>query len=250
MNYKINNLLNCGRVKCTMPFCVAVLVAAPLWSHDIHAEENEQDEVAPSSLSEIEPLSLAQRVPAVSRRSFSKSTRLALGPSVGLSLNDPYFENTTLGGTLDFYIGETFALGLAGEWYLAQSKDLDIEGGLEPPDSPFVKTNYTARLQATWSPLYGKINLLAEKVLHMDMYVRVGAGILSPDAGKRLTTISVALGQHYFINSWMALVIELRSDFYRMARNLEPPVTVLQHGLSANLGWVFFFPEPDQQEDF
>ncbi len=54
---------------------------------------------------------------------------------------------------------------------------------------------------------------------------------------------SVALGQRYFVNRWMAVRLEVRDQFFSMARVPdEDPSESLQTLLSFTVGVSFFLP--------
>ena len=46
-----------------------------------------------------------------------------------------------------------------------------VSGGGNPPTPDYNRPSYAARLDVSWAPLYGKLSLMAETVLHFDTYV-------------------------------------------------------------------------------
>ncbi|MEZ4272647.1 MAG: outer membrane beta-barrel domain-containing protein [Myxococcota bacterium] len=187
--------------------------------------------------------SLAERIPAVSRRFFRKAGRVELTPTLGLSLNDPFAREYSVGGMVAYHLLESLAISVSGEVYLSNDTFVDISGGGSPPKPDFDRPLYAARLEGRWSPLYGKLSVLAEKVLHFDVYLSGGVGVIGPDQGSTAIAGTVALGQHFFVNSWMGVMLELRDQIFDLNRN--PAIDRgrdIQHLLTFTAGLSFYLP--------
>ncbi len=80
------------------------------------------------------------------------------------------------------------------------------------------KIGFLAGAEVGWAPLYGKVNLFAEKVLHFDTGVLAGVSAIQYAApgGAMTTTIGghLGIGQRYFLTSFMTLRLELRDYIY------------------------------------
>ena len=216
-------------------------VVRPAWGKT--DAENAKEEPAPPVGSTTPRRTLAERIPSVTHRAFTKAGRFQIMPAVGISLNDPFFHYTmpTLG--LSYHLFETFAIGLSAEYYGALSSQVQVTGGAVLPTPTFNKPSYAARVEVEWSPLYGKISWLAEGVLHFDTYLSLGGGIVGVTSGNSSLGVSLAIGQHYFLNEWIALRFELREQVYNLARspNIAPTPT-LQNLLTASAGLCFYLP--------
>ncbi len=196
--------------------------------------------------SEEEPVgrSLAERIPAVSASVFVKRGRVELYPAIGMSLDDAFY-NQTLGSLgVSYHVLESLSIGVAGDYYLAFNRRTPVVGGPHPGRPEYNRPAYGARMELAWAPIYGKLSLLAEGVLHFDTYVAVGGGIIAPSATASTTMAgNVAVGQRYFLNSWAALRIEVRDEIFKMARNPDAdPKERLQSLLSASVALCFYVP--------
>ena len=184
---------------------------------------------------------LADRIPAVSNRFFTKKGRIELSPQIGLSLNDPFYRNIIAGGALSFHILEQLSVGASGEVYIGVENDVDVSGGGQPAKPDYNRAVYAARLDLAYAPIYGKLSLMAEHVLHFDTYISVGAGVVGPDDTSPTFAGTVALGQHYLVNEWLALKFEVRDQIFSLKR-LEDGESDLQHLLTATVGLCFYLP--------
>ena len=220
---------------------VAVIVFVSLsTSPGVGLAQEEGDEVARSS---NQRKSLAQRIPAVSRRFFQRSGRLEVAPRVGLSLNDAFFNHLIVGGGLSYSVLESLAVGISGEYYLSFDESLQISGGGAPAPPNFNGPVYAARFETIWTPFYGKLSILAEKIIHMDTYLAAGVGVVGTDQTSSVLAGSVTLGQRFYLNEWMAIKIELRDQIFKMARNPAMDRSKdLQNLLTATVGICFYLP--------
>lgn len=223
-------------------------VSRPAWAAK-NEDEAVEEPAAPVGAG-VPRRTLAERVPSVSHRAFTKAGRLELMPALGLSLSDPFYRYMMPGAGISYYVSETLAIGVSGEYHVAFHTPVPVSGGAVLPEPAFNKPVFAARLEVAWSPLYGKISWLAETVLHFDTYLSVGAGVVGPQTGSASPAASIAIGQHYFFNRWMAFRAELREEAYRMARNpLLSKDTTLQSFLTASAGLCFYFPQDIEAED-
>lgn len=184
--------------------------------------------------------SLAERVPSVTRRVFTKAGRFELTPAVGLSINDAFNNDYVFQGGAAYHVSEQVAVGVQGEYYASSSNAVDVSGGSASAD--FNHPKYAARLELIWSPIYGKINLFAEEVFHFDTFVSAGAGYvgLATDSSVAGT---VAIGQHFFVSEWGAIRWDLRDQIFSM--DVYPgsgPGKHVQNLLTFNLGFAFYVP--------
>jgi outer membrane beta-barrel protein len=116
-----------------------------------------------------------------------------------------------------------------------------------------------AGLELGWSPVYGKLNVLAERVAHFDLSLLVGADaiahdeVVSTSAARVLTAAGeepgttttlgghVGLGARLFLAEWLALRLEVKDYVYAV----EVPNNGgkdLQNQIFTELGLSFFLP--------
>ncbi len=215
--------------------CLLALLCG-LWPGNAHAAEQERK-------------TLAERIPAVSGRFFQKVGRVEVAPTLGLTLNDPFFDGMPIGGRVAYHIFEEFAVGVSGEYYLNFASPVLVTGGGNVADVDFNRTSFAARLDLMWAPIYGKLSLMAETVVRFDTYLSFSAGVVGPTDTAPEFAFGGALGQHYFINRFMAFTTELRAQMFRMARSPAIDSTrSFQSLLSVNVGLSFFLPSEVERE--
>ncbi len=184
---------------------------------------------------------LAERIPSVTRRVFSKKGRVELTPAVGLALDDPFNDNYIFQGGIAYHISESFAVGAQGEYYASSNSAPDVSGGGGGGGLDFNHPVYAARLELIWSPIYGKVNLFAEEVFHFDTFISAGAGYVGLDQDGGSVAGTIAIGQHYFLNDWLALRWDLRDQIFSMDVNpAGGPGKHVQNLLTFNLGLAFY----------
>ena len=170
---------------------------------------------------------LADRIQSVERKVFLKRRRFEIHPYFGLDLNDAFFQHFFVGGGVAYHLQDSFSLELRGGAVVA-----DIEKG----SVRFVRVNTESLLEgqlsllahgdlnATWAPLYGKLSLFGESILHFDTFIAAGGGIFVTERAERETlesalenvvsvnpAVNVAIGQRFYFNEWLVFRVELRN---------------------------------------
>jgi outer membrane beta-barrel protein len=192
---------------------------------------------------------LAERIPAVSGRVFGKQGRVELSPAVGMSLNDPFFNQVIGSVGLSYHVFEQLWFGASADFYGSFETTVPVTGGgsIDPP--AYNHPVYAARLEVGWAPIYGKLSLFAESVFHFDTYLALGAGILGPSESDATLEGSVALGQHFFLSEWIALRLELRDQMFMLARApSKDKEKKLQNLLTVSVGVCLYFPTTFERE--
>jgi outer membrane beta-barrel protein len=193
---------------------------------------------------------LAERIPSVTRRSFQKTGRVELTPSVGMSLNDPFYDHVIFEAALTYHALEWLAVSGVGDYFLTTNADVPVAGGAAQQHPNVDHPTYSGRLELLFSPLYGKLSLFAESVIHFDAYLIAGGGLVGLSRTGSAPVGVVGLGQHFFFQKWLALRIELRDQLFTMSRNAAAPTKGkgLQNLLTANLGFCFYLPTDFEYE--
>ncbi|MCB9686496.1 MAG: outer membrane beta-barrel domain-containing protein [Alphaproteobacteria bacterium] len=222
--------------------------------------------------------------PAVENRFFLKEGRFEFSPTIGYVPNNPYARRYTGGVQLGYHFGETIS-AQAQVFYSPDLGEGDVKGlvqilldrayngNTEADDEfqqPLDKVGLGADFGLAWAPFYGKINLVGETVLNMDVYFYGGAGMVSkknyiarydeagvaagdnnmllePGANEVKVAPYVGIGQNYFLNRVMAFKIDLRAAFYvdnKPQYHVNDTVTEqrLYNNVIASGGLAFFFP--------
>ncbi|MBN1962108.1 MAG: outer membrane beta-barrel domain-containing protein [Deltaproteobacteria bacterium] len=214
-------------------------------------EERAADQETGTNLEEGEeaPRTLAERIPSVTRRSFVKQNRLELFPSAGLSLNDPFYDHII--GSLGFayHVFEYLSVGITGDYFGSIKSKIPVEGRLGNPTINIERPLYSGHLEVGFTPFYGKLSLLAESVLHFDIYAIVGGGMIARKRGGTTFAGVLGVGEHFFLNEWAALRVEIRDQIFMMGRNnAEPKNDSMQNLLIVTLGLSIFIPPTFEHE--
>lgn len=206
-------------------------------------------------------LDLDRRILPVSGKLLRKAGRQELSPSLGLSLGDPFYTKYLVGLRYAYHVGEQWSVGIGGFWAegspsgavtRCDSRGLNCRA---PTTSDLVRApgdfNFLAGIDLSWAPLYGKISVLAERVLHFDTYLVVGGGVLQtshmPPSSTRVEEQlaphgSIAVGQRFYLSRSATLRVELRDLVYPLElQGRTGPETSIQNQLLFTLGLSFFF---------
>ena len=186
----------------------------------------------------------------VQNRFFLKSNRFELAPVLGYVPNNPFSRRYTGGVFLGYHLSEVISV----EGAILYSPDLgrndlkgltstlvaiahsgDASGNFQQPVDKMI---FGATFAAKWAPVYGKINLLGEKVLNFDFYGTAGLGLLTiqeyyatynedwetdgegsyvdliDHEKKSRIPINLGVGFDFFLNQTVALKLDARSFIY------------------------------------
>jgi outer membrane beta-barrel protein len=223
-------------------------------------QEREADDERTSAPRKRVDLDLDSRIRPVSGTLFLRSGRHELGPTLGISLSDAFFTKYMLGARYAYHATETLSIGAFGTFAASSPSGVvakcDTNGAnCRTPTAKDLRHTpgdfgANAGLDLSWAPLYGKISVLAESVLHFDTYLLLGGGMLqsriAPPGVDEVETSwrpegHVALGQRYFVAPWGTIRIELRDMLYGLTvQGRRGPADRLQNQLMFNLGFSFF----------
>lgn len=257
---------------------LAALVGLAGASHDAHAGAKS----ARKALKELNEGDAKYNV--VQNRFFLKQNRFELSPMAGYVPNNPFAKRYVGGLLAAWHFSET----LAAEGAFVYSPDLGVndlkdlthtlvgiahEGSGEVNfQQPVDKMVLGATIAARWAPVYGKINLLGERVLNFDLYGTAGLGLLTIDKYyavyddeaaegvvptklevvevKPVVPINLGIGMDFFLSSSVALKIDARNYLYIDSKpdyDPDPGNQVTENRLYnnfvASVGVSIFFPK-------
>lgn len=206
------------------------------------AAEDGAPELSSSDESEGVGLTLQDRIKAVSRKVFLKEGRFSLSPFAGISTNDAFFRRWTIGTRASYHLTDSFSLEMGGAWnaFSEQLESVRIVGQVQSaiPDEA-VLYGY-ADAGATFAPVYGKVSLMSEWVIHFDGFVSGGLGaVFTSNQDVIHPAMQLGVGSRVFLNRWMVLRAELRDYVYPQTRS---QFSTLQNLLMLNFGVGFYFP--------
>ncbi len=216
--------------------------------------------LGPRSVRASEADAFENKVKPVSGQLYTKAGKLELTPTAELSLNDPFFSKYMGGLKLGYHFNEYFYAGITATGGFTSTTGSTNVCPTSQPCRAATSTelnrlpgliHWIGGAELAFSPVYGKLNLFAEKALHFDLSVLAGADIVSyRDVLKEndtrvtpgdATSIGghVGVGARIFFARFMALRLELKDVLYSVP-NLA--TGKLQTQLMADIGLSFFLP--------
>ena len=213
----------------------------------------------------------AGKVQPVSGQLYAKRGRLELTPTFNLSLNDAFFSKKLGGVKLGYHVFEW--LSVSGQYALTLGDPSPTGSAVICPPNEGCREADQASLyqvpgaiesiaggEVAFTPVYGKLNLFAEAVAHVDMSILAGVDYITyrqvlsaQDAEAGVvpgseSTIGghLGLGMRVFFTQAFALRLEVKDYLYAV----DVPNVVsdggsskdLQNQIVAELGVSVFFP--------
>jgi outer membrane beta-barrel protein len=210
------------------------------------AAATSEDGTRDTALDEGISLTLEDRIKAVSRKVFLKQGRFELAPTLGITTNDPFFRTWSVGGRANWHLNDAFALELGGAY--VPPFFIEKLPALEALREQASLINADAKLVGwvdggvTFSPVYGKVAILSDAIIHFDTFVAAGGGAMfDTNADFVHPTMDIGAGLRVFLLRWLVVRVDLRDYVFPQDRN---NISTLQNLLVLNLGVGFFLP-PD-----
>jgi outer membrane beta-barrel protein len=200
------------------------------------------------------------RIPPVSGQLHTKAGRLEITPTANLSLNDAFFSKYFAGAKVGWHFSEAFSVSAAFSAGVARATGSTAvcpgnEGCHAATRSQLDQVpgelKSMADLGLAFAPVYGKLNVFAEKAIHFDLSLLAGAGIVryrevlpaaEANAGatagvENALSGHLGVGARVFLSRSTALRLEVKDYLYRV------PVlgsSTLQNQLFVEMGVSFF----------
>jgi outer membrane beta-barrel protein len=202
----------------------------------------------PAAPFRADDVALGDKVKAVQRKGFLKRGRFEVSPLFALQLNDAFYQKFGGGLRLAYHLQDSFALAVRGTYY-APYRTENVRIGKIAFGSQLLNSQLYGQvmLDGVWSPIYGKSAFLGKSILHFDVFLQAGAGLvwsatsLEPrNEGPHVAT-DVGGGVRFYPRSWLAVELGLTGTFYPDQPIESVPGTV-QKVLAANVGFSFFLP--------
>ncbi len=192
---------------------------------------------------DVSGLSEFKQVSVIQRRYLPRTGRFQayIGPS--MTLNDPWFNVMGASLKLGYNLSETW--GIEGNYSFMSTdktmalKELSKENNITTENFVYVKSYYTVGLN--WTPLYGKMTWLNEKIVYYDIYFNAAFGGTEIQNGDMQDTFSVSAGQIFSITKAYAFRWDLSWNFFEAKQVDATQGTYNNVIMSA--GFSFFFPE-------
>jgi outer membrane beta-barrel protein len=227
-----------------MPLFLALILSSPAWASD-------------------HPKTLKERIKSVSNRSYLKSGRveLTLLPFTSLSLNDAFYQKLGGGLGLAYHFNDAFAIQAMGTYSLNLDTSNATKYSISPTGDVVIpyagKRTYLFDAGLCWSPIYGKISLAAEWILHFDTYVTAGIGGIGGEIKKGTADASnfgfagvAGLGARVFFDRTFALKMELKDYmvFTDKVTFKTQERSDVQHQLMVHFGLSIFLGQGSEED--
>jgi outer membrane beta-barrel protein len=202
----------------------------------------------PSAPFRVDDVALGDKVKAVQRKGFLKRGRFEATPLLTVQLNDAFYQKFGGGLRLAYHLQDSFALALRGTYYEPWRTDNVRTGKIAFGSQLLVSQLHgQVMLDGMWSPVYGKSAFLGKSIVHFDLFLQAGAGLvwsatsLAPRSeGPHLAT-DVGGGLRFYPKSWLAVELGVTGTFYP-DQPIESVPGTIQKVLAANVGFSFFLP--------
>ncbi|OGQ18374.1 MAG: hypothetical protein A2138_00410 [Deltaproteobacteria bacterium RBG_16_71_12] len=205
-----------------------------------------------SALDEGINLTLQDRIKAVSRKVFLKANRFELFPSLGVTTNDPFYRTWSIDGRAAWHINDALAVEVGGAYvppfFIEKLPTVDLlreQAQLINADSKLLGR---ADAGITFSPIYGKVAILSDAIIHFDAFAVAGGGAVFDTNFSDVDPLNfvhpamdVGAGMRVFLLRWFVVRADLRDYVYPQDRR---GISTLQNLLTLNLGVGFYLP-PD-----
>ena len=206
-------------------------------------------------------VALGDKVKAVQRKGFLKRGRFEVAPIFALTVNDAFYQKYGGGLRLAYNIHDSFAIAVRGITY--RKPEFSNPSGWQPAPirtdaAREGKMAFGSQLLASqiydqlmldgiWSPVYGKVSVLDNHIVHFDLYLAAGFGVVwtattePPRNEKPPLATDLGGGVRFYPKDWLAFDLGLMATLYPDRPQASLPATV-QKVFAANIGVSFFFP--------
>ncbi|HEU4404009.1 MAG TPA: outer membrane beta-barrel domain-containing protein [Polyangiaceae bacterium] len=202
-----------------------------------------------------------------------RARRFEINPYWSFTLNDQFVSHNGPGLSLNYYLTNVFAVGANFNFYSGLNQPSEFNAQTRRAARvavPLTEFNWSAGLNFTYVPVYGKFAGFSDFIFHYDLYVVGGVGMLSNrpiavidpdnrtfDSKTRLTIANPGLGLRIFFNRWFAATMEVRDYIFldelentELQNTTEEATnrdnwygeTKLTNHVQAQLGVSIFFP--------
>jgi outer membrane beta-barrel protein len=213
---------------------------------------------------------LNEQIYAVQQLFALRVRRFELNPYWGVTLNDQFVSHNAPGLSINYYITNVLAIGVNGNYYQPFNVDRDFNADVRRAARvgvPLTEYQWSAALNFTYVPAYGKFAGFGDFIFHYDAYVVGGVGALSSrpipviDPDERnfdwqpKLAFNAGVGLRIFFNRWFAAMLEVRDYVFNdeleaLSVNEENPADKgtwygekkITNNVQAQLGVSIFIP--------
>jgi len=155
--------------------------------------------------------------------------RVEINPYFGLTMNDQFVSHPGPGLGINFYILNTLAIGVNGNFYQGLNSvsafNLETQRAARVGE-PINEYQWNANANVTYVPAYGKFAGFGDFIFNYDGYIDGGVGlirtkpipIIDPDnrlfSWNNLINFDIGIGLRIFFNRWLSANLEFRDIMY------------------------------------
>jgi len=196
--------------------------------------------------------------------------RFELNPYWSFTLNDQFVSHPAPGLAINYYITNVLAVGVNGNYYRPFNVDSEFNAQVRRAARiavPLTEYDWSAALNFTYVPAYGKFAGFGDFIFHYDAYIVGGVGAISTrpiaviDPDNRnfefepKLAFNAGIGLRIFFNRWFAAMLEVRDYIFNdklenlqidqnnpTDKNTWTDETSLTNNVQAQLGVSIFLP--------
>ena len=184
---------------------------------------------------------LKEQIYAVQQIFALRVRRFEVQPYWAFTLNDQFVSHPGPGIALNYYITNVLAIGANFNYYRPFNVDSEFNAQVRRAARvgvPLTEYDWSAALNFTYVPAYGKFAGFGDFIFHYDAYIVGGVGAIStrpipvidPDYRnfdfEPKLAFNAGLGLRIFFTRWFAAILEVRDYIYNeKLENTEVPLT-------------------------
>lgn len=172
---------------------------------------------------------LREQIYAVQQLFALRRQRFEFNPYWGFTLNDQFVGHSAPGLSINYYITNVLAIGVNGNYYQPFNVDSEFNADVRRAARvgvPLTEYQWSAALNFTYVPAYGKFAGFGDFIFHYDAYFVGGLGALSsrpipvidPDnrnfEWQPKLAVNAGFGLRIFFNRWFAATAEVRDYIF------------------------------------
>jgi outer membrane beta-barrel protein len=211
-----------------------------------------EESVKIERLTDLNTLSPFREVSIIQKKYLPKTERFQFFAAGGMTTNSPWFLNLGVKVNIGYFFTESFGLEVGGMFLSNSERDVSKEirenNNLQP--EKFVNTKSHMGVDLIWSPIYGKVTFLNERIILFDMYFSGGVGTSTTNSQEKTnTTFHVGTGQIFALSKSMAFRWDYSWNMYQATPIADSslansnPQSNTYNDLILTAGLSFFFPE-------
>ncbi len=191
-----------------------------------------------------------QDIVVVVRKPFLKVRRVEAMPLFGITMNDNIVQHVQGGAQVNYYLTDVLAVGLEAAAYVKNLREPFDQVAFQARRLPAVNQyNYSASLNFSYVPIYGKFAVLDQYLLHWESFFTAGVGVLQSEVIPRnpalqsfdnlLITPNVGVSMRFFLTKFLTVTIGVRDyifiDKFEAAGRMEVSADDARDAASSSL---------------